>query len=368
MIPLESGVGPFIKYKGKEVMYFAGNDYLGMAGHPESGEAAIMAIGKYGAGFGASRQTTGTSDLHIELEERLALFKNREDSVVFASGYLGNKIILEALRDRYSVIFADRMVHPSITDGIPKDLPEVQFYEHLNPDHLSSLIKKTSGRRPLIITDGIFALTGEIAPLDRLYEIAEEHEALLIVDDAHATGVLGKNGRGTPEHFDLGEARGIYQTETMSKAIGSYGGFIAAERELINKIRRGCAFYGASTALPPPVVAASIASLEIISTHPELRQRLFENATRLRTGVRDLGFETSDTVAPVIPLYFGKLGTASNLSGFLQKSNIIAPAVSYPVKTDKFIVRLTVSARHTAEHTEILLETLKKWRETHATN
>ena len=368
MITLNSGIGPTIRYAGKETLYFAGNDYLGMAGHPEPGEAAIRAIGKYGSGFGASRQTTGTSDLHIELEERLALFKNREDAIIFASGYLGNKVLLEALRDRYSVIFADRMVHPSITDGIPKDFPDVQFYEHLNPDHLSSLIKKTSGRRPLIITDGIFALTGEIAPLDRLYEIAEEHEALIIVDDAHATGVLGKNGRGTPEHFNLGEARGIYQSETMSKAIGSYGGFIAAERELINMIRSGCAFYGASTALPPPVVAAAIASLDIISRQPELRKRLFENASRLRSGVRALGFETSETVAPVIPLYFGKQETASGMSGFLQKNNIIAPAVSYPVKTDKFIVRMTVSARHTAEHTEILLETLKKWRETHESN
>jgi len=233
---------------------------------------------------------------------------------------------------------------------------------------LEQVLKKNSGHRPLIITDGIFALTGEIVPLDQIYWLAMRYSATIIVDDAHATGVLGKSGRGTPDHFNLDGAEGIYQSETMSKALGSYGGFITGEGEVINKMREECHFYGASTALPPPVVAAGLAAVRILRQQPELRLRLFENADRLRSGVKELGFDTSDTVAPIIPIFFNTWERAVGLSKYLEENRIIVPAVNYPVKMNKFIVRATVTAEHTKEQIDKLLDTLKNWRSKNGIN
>jgi 7-keto-8-aminopelargonate synthetase-like enzyme len=217
----------------------------------------------------------------------------------------------------------------------------------------------------LIITDGVFALTGEIAPLDQIYALAEKYNALVVVDDAHATGVLGKNGRGTPEHFALDGAKNLYQSETMSKAMGGYGGFISSEKKIIDKIRYQSRFYGASTALPPPIVAAGCASLKLMEEHPELRGRLMEHAALVRKGVRELDFDTADGITPIIPLFFEDWQKAKGLSDFLKENHIIAPAVDYPVTLDKYIVRITVSALHTREQIEGLLSVLRKWNDKH---
>ncbi|MBM3421345.1 MAG: pyridoxal phosphate-dependent aminotransferase family protein, partial [Bacteroidetes bacterium] len=313
-------------------------------------------------GFSASRNTTGTSDLHLELEQRLASFKGTDDAAVFASGYMGNRLLLEALRSDYTAVFADAMAHPSVTDAIPRDIQKVFRYEHCNAGHLEELLESHHDERPLVITDGIFALTGEIAPLDRIYAISVRHNATLIVDDAHSTGLLGVNGRGTPEHFGLDGEPGIYQSETMSKALGSYGGFIAGNLRLTGEIRKGSPFFAASTALPPPVVAAGIASLSIIVANQGLRVRALRNAAELRSGVKESGFDTTDTIAPVIPVFFNTPVEAAALSGFLYENGIIAPAVSYPVKTGKYIVRITVSAVHTAAHIETLTGKLRKYK------
>ena len=362
MISLESGVGNYITSNGKPYSYFAGNNYLGLANHPKLITAATDALGKYGVNFSASRQTTGTSDIHLELEKLLAEFKDRQDAVVFASGYLGNRLLLHALKDEYAAIFTDSMAHPSIMDGTPKDIAMLSTYGHCNSDHLESLLKKSKNYRPLIITDGVFALTGEIAPIDQIYVLAEKYNALLIVDDAHGTGVLGENGKGTPEHFGLAGAENIYQSETMSKALGAYGGFISSGKELIRNIRSKSAFYGASTALPPPIVAAGCAALRIIKQTPELRKNLMLNAELLRKGLHTLDFETIDGITPIIPLFFQDKQKAKDLSNFLKENKIIAPAVEYPVALDKFIVRITVSTNHSMEQINNLLEILKKWR------
>jgi len=362
MITLNGGVGHYIQLNDASYSYFAGNNYLGLANHPALVKEAIAALEKYGINVAAARQTTGTSCIHLELEKLLSGFKDRQDAVVFASGYLGNKVLMHVLRDRYSSVFADSLAHASIIDGIPKDVTAVGFYNHRDANHLEQLLQNPRNRRPLIITDGIFALTGEIAPLDQLYALARKYDALLIVDDAHATGVLGKSGRGTPEHFNLGSAENLYQSETMSKALGSYGGFIAGSHELIHKIRSTSAFYGASTALPPPLVAAGAASVNYIRQHPELRERLLDNARKLRAGITEEGFETSQEITPIIPVYFKEQEQALQLSAYLETNQIIAPAVTYPVKTDQFIVRMTVSACHTPDQIENLLSVLKKWK------
>ena len=360
MITLSSGVGQYITLNDKVYSYFAGNNYLGLANHPVLVKEAVAALKKYGINFAASRQTTGTSEIHLELEKCLAKFKEKEDSMVFASGYLGNKILMHALRSKYDGIFTDSMAHASIRDGIPASTGTF-YYNHCDVVHLEQLLKKSGYKQPLIITDGVFALTGEIAPLDRLYELSKKYHAIIITDDAHASGVLGKTGKGTPEHFGLEHAGNIYQSETMSKALGSYGGFITGTKKFICNIRSTSAFYGASTALPPPVVAAGQASVLYIMQHPERREQLKENAKVLREGIIGAGFETSGDITPIIPVLFRKQEQARSLSSFLEKNLIIAPAVDYPVKTDKFIVRITVSACHTREQIARFVDILTKY-------
>jgi 7-keto-8-aminopelargonate synthetase-like enzyme len=365
MLRLQARTGNFITLKGKTYCCFAGNDYLGLAGHPENIKAATLALQQYGVNFSASRQTTGTSDIHLELEQLLAEFKVQEDAIVFATGYMGNRLLLENLKERYSAIFADSMAHPSILDAIPRGFSEVCFYNHCDPDHLESLLNKSNSHHPLIITDGIFALTGEIAPLNDIYTLAVKHNAILVVDDAHATGVLGENGRGTPEYFGLDGAANIFQSETMSKALGSYGGFLSGKNDFIRKIRHHSTFYGASTALPSTVVAAACSSLKILKENSGLRENLMGNAYHLRKGIREAGFSTSGENTPIIPVYFRERQSAQHLSAWLEEQFIVAPAVDYPVKTEQYIVRFTVSATHTPEQIENFLRLLNKWRDKH---
>ncbi len=201
-----SSSGNYITIGNQQYSYFAGNNYLGLANNPVVVNEAILALKKYGTNFAASRQTTGTSDIHIKLEAIIADFKDREDAIVFATGYLGNSLLLNVLKPNYSAVFIDSMAHPSILDSIPKEIQKMEFYNHCDANHLESLLRKAKLHRPLIITDGIFALTGEIAPIDQIYSLAEKYNAMLVVDDAHATGILGKHGRGTPEHFNLNNA------------------------------------------------------------------------------------------------------------------------------------------------------------------
>ncbi|MBK7713733.1 MAG: pyridoxal phosphate-dependent aminotransferase family protein [Bacteroidales bacterium] len=192
---LNSGVGNFVMSEGRKYSYFGGNNYLGLANHPEVKAAAIRAIEKYGVNFSASRRTTGTADLHLELEKKLAAFKGTEDAVVFASGFMGNGILLDTLKLSYSAVLMDRLAHPSIVDSIPRVISLIQYYGHCDTGELEDLLASNKGERPLIITDGVFALTGEIAPLEKIYEIAIKYNAILITDDAHSTGVLGRQER-----------------------------------------------------------------------------------------------------------------------------------------------------------------------------
>lgn len=368
MVILNSSISNYIQLNNKKYSFFAGNNYLGLANNPLLINSAKAAIEKYGINFSGSRQTTGTSDLHLELEKLLSSFKNKKDSIIYASGYLGNRILMHALKGQYSAVFLDESSHPSILDGIPSDISNVIFYKHCDPGHLEVQLKKNNKLRPLIITDGVFALTGEIAPLDEIYPLVKKFNANLIVDDAHATGILGKNGRGTPEYFHLDEAENIYQSETMSKALGAYGGFISAGLEMINSIREKSNVYLASTSLPPSLASAACSSLKIIKEHPELRIMLIENAKKIREGVINLNFQTCTGCAAIIPILFTSQKNAISLSEFLMENNIIVPAITYPVEMDKFIVRITASAIHTKDQIEELLVSLKKWRNNHGTD
>ena len=366
MPTLTSGPGNQVTIDGKRYLFFAGNNYLGLAGHPAVKQAAAEAIEGYGLSTSASRETTGTSALHLELERQLAEFKNRPDAVIFSSGYLGNKILLRALRERFTAVFADRLSHPSVMDGIPREIGEIVFYDHCDIDHLADQLAERPKARALIITDGVFALTGEIAPLDRIYTLAQKHQAAVVVDDAHATAILGEHGRGTPEHFGLDGAENLYQTETLSKALGCYGGFIASDRELIKSIRTDSTAYIGSTALPPPIVAAGLAAVRHVREHPQGRLRVLENARYVKNALKEMRFPTASDDTPIIPLFFDTPEEASRLSRFLHGRGIIAPAVSYPVPMSRYPVRLTVSAEHTGEQLDTLLQALEQWRKDHA--
>jgi 7-keto-8-aminopelargonate synthetase-like enzyme len=362
MIILNSGVGNYVWSNGRKYSYFGGNNYLGLAGHPAVKEAAVKAIKKYGINFSASRRTTGTADIHLELEKQLSFFKGKDDSVIYASGYQGNSILLEALRSRYNAVFLDQYSHSSIVSGIPRYIDDIRYYNHCDADHLEKLMAQDAGIKPLIITDGIFALTGEIAPLDRYYPLVRKHNALLIVDDAHSTGILGESGKGTPEHFRLPESENIFQTETMSKALGSYGGFICGARSLTDLIRNGSAAYQASTALPPPVVAAGTEALKIIQENPGLRIRLLEKAGELRKNIAEMGFDTTKGATPIIPIRLTYRTEAESLSNYLEANGIIVPFIQYPSKDEVHIVRIAVSVLQTKEQTDDLLRLLKGWR------
>jgi len=363
MIVLESAIGNFVYSNGKKYSYFGGNNYLGLANHPAVKKAVIQSVRKYGINFSASRRTTGTASIHLKLEKELSFFKGKEDTVVFASGYQGNSILLEILKDRYSGIFTDSFAHASIHSGVPRDRSMV-FYDHCNAEDLDALLSSVKPERPLIITDGLFALTGEIAPLDKIYPIMKKHKGLLIVDDAHATGILGKTGKGTPEHFNLPENENIFQTETMSKALGGYGGFISGSKSLTEMIREKSTTYQASTALPPPVVAAGIASLKIINENPDLRIQLIEKAVRLKEKVASLGFETTKDNTPIIPLIMSTPDKAKNLSLFLEKNGIIVPFMNYPFNREMYILRIAITASHSIAQIKTLLDNIKKWIKT----
>jgi 7-keto-8-aminopelargonate synthetase-like enzyme len=366
MIVLSSGVGNYVYFRGKKYSYFGGNNYLGLACHTDLKKAAIRAIKRYGVNFSASRITTGTSDLHLELEKQLSAFKKKEDTIVFPSGYQGNRILLGALATPDTAVFIDRLAHPSIEDSIPRFISHVQFYDHCDAGHLGILIRNLPERlRPLIITDGIFALTGNIAPLDKYYTLVKKFSATLVVDDAHATGILGFNGLGTPEHFRLDDAREIYQTETMSKALGSYGGFISGSNEFIGLLRAKSVVYRASTALPPHMVAAGIASLKIITENPGLRERLNDASSKIKAEIISMGFNTCHDKTPIIPLLFESRSIATNLSVFLKENGIIVPAINYPNSPGKHMVRITISTNHTGKQTKDLLDLIKKWKNKH---
>jgi 7-keto-8-aminopelargonate synthetase-like enzyme len=362
MVVLNSGAGNYIVSSGKKYSYFAGNNYFGLAGHPDVKAAAIRAVEKYGINFSASRRTTGTADIHLELEAALAAFKGKDDAVAFASGYQGNSILLDVLKDRYTSVFIDQQAHSSIIAAVPAGATNVYYYDHCDAEHLASLLEFDRGSKPVVITDGLFPLTGEIAPLDRIFPSVARHNGLLVVDDAHATGILGETGKGTPEHFNLPEYEHIYQTETMSKALGVYGGFITGSMELTDMIRNGSATYQASTALSPPIAAAGIASLKILHDNPGMRVGLLDKARLIKEEITAMDFQTAGDITPIIPIIFDSSDRALNLSQFLEENGVIVPFMKYPVRKEMHLLRLVVSATHTEDQITELLELLKKWK------
>ena len=348
LLPLESGTGPIVRVGGRDVLLFASNDYLGLAGHSDVVGAAIQATQTYGAGSGAARLVSGSLPPHQQLEEALARFKGTESALTLGSGYLANIGAIPALIGSGGLILADRLCHASLIDGCRLSGADVRIYRHNDVEHLARLLsKRRIGRRTLIVTDGVFSMDGDLAPLGDLAALAEAHQADLYVDDAHGTGVMGPHGRGTVEHFGL-EKRIALHMGTMGKALGSSGAFIAGTHQAIQYLLHRCRPFMFATAPPPGSAAAALAALRIIEREPERRRRLWDNRERLFGGLRRLGFVLAPSVSPIMPILIGRADTALRFAEQLLANDIFAPAVRPPtVPADTSRIRITVTSEHT---------------------
>lgn len=342
---------------GRRLLNFASNDYLGLAGHPALTEAAREALGQYGAGAGASRLLSGGCALHAGLEKKTANFKGTEAALVFGSGYAANVGAIPALAGRGEAIFSDELNHASIIDGCRLSGAETFIYRHRDAAHLGKLLRSSGAKRKLIVTDTVFSMDGDLAPLPEIHRLARESGALLYLDDAHGTGVLG-GGKGALSHFAIAPEPWIIQMGTFSKALGSHGAFVAGDVGTIRWLFNSARSFIFSTALPPPVAAASLAALGLLEKDGAPLKRLRANCEKLFDGLKTLGLDAGGPDTPIFTVLAGSVEEALSLSAGLLRAGIYAPAIRPPsVKAPR--LRLTVTAAHTGGDIERLLKALK---------
>jgi glycine C-acetyltransferase len=348
---LEGPTGARAVFDGREVVNLASNNYLGLANHPRMNVAASRAAAELGAGTGAVRTIAGTMTLHHELERAFAEFKHAEAALMFQSGFAANAGTVAAILDKTDVIVSDRLNHASIIDGARLSRAEIKVFEHKDAEHADRLLgeSRAADRRQLLITDGVFSMDGDIAPLPDLVEVAERHGAIMMIDDAHASGVLGTGGAGTVDHFGL-HGRVDIQVGTLSKAIGVLGGFVAGPAELIEWLQNRGRPHLFSTSAPPAVVAACLEALAIIRDEPERLQRLWDNTRSFKAGLHDLGFDTGASETPITPVIIGDEDRAQGFAQRLFEEGVFCPAIVFPtVGKGLARVRTIVTAAHTPE-------------------
>ena len=348
---LECATGARSRFDGRDVINLASNNYLGLANHPRVNAAASKAALEFGAGSGAVRTIAGTMSLHRELERRFADFKHADDALMFQSGFTANAGTVAAILSKEDVIVSDALNHASIIDGARLSRAEIKVFPHKDVDAADALLAETArpGRHQLLITDGVFSMDGDIAPLPRLVEIAEKHGAIMMIDDAHASGVLGTGGAGTVDHFGL-HGRVDIQVGTLSKAIGVLGGFIAGPPHLIEWLQNRGRPFLFSTSAPPPVVAACIAALDVIGDEPDRLERLWSNTVLFKEGLHSLGFDTGDSETPITPVITGDEEKTQTFAQRLFEEGVFCPAIVFPtVGRGRARVRAIVTADHTEE-------------------
>lgn len=358
---LDSPQGAWLVVDGKRVLNFSSNNYLGLANHPKLIAAAKQAMERYGVGPAAVRTIAGTTSLHVELERRLAAFKGVEAAITFQSGFNANLATIPALVGRGDVIFSDRLNHASIIDGCRLSRAQIVAYEHCDPADLRRQIKATSeyGRR-LIVTDGVFSMDGDIAPLPELYEIAAEHDILLMVDDAHGEGVLGHGGRGIVDHFDL-HGKVDIEVGTLSKAFGVVGGVVAGKQVIVDWLRQRGRPFLFSSAMTIPDVAACLAAVDLLEESTELVDRLWQNAEYFKSGMQALGFNTGRTQTPIVPVMLGEAPLAQQFSRRLFEEGVFAMAIGYPtVPQGQARIRVMNSATHSRDDLDLALDIFAK--------
>jgi glycine C-acetyltransferase len=341
--------GAWLVVDGKKSLNFCSNNYLGFANHPRLLKAAQAAIDKYGVGPAAVRTIAGTMEIHLELEKRMAAFKKVDAAITFQSGFCANLATIPALVGKEDVIFSDELNHASIIDGARLSGAKIIRFGHADPASLDQVIKEAAGtyRRALIVTDGVFSMDGDIAPLDKIYEIAEKHDILLMVDDAHGEGVLGTGGRGIVDHFHL-HGKVDIEVGTMSKAFGVMGGVVAGKPVIIDWLRQRGRPFLFSSAVTPPDAAACIAAVDVLEESTELVDRLWENARYFKGEMNILGFDTGVSTTPITPIMLGEAPLAQQFSRRLFDGGVFAMPLGFPtVPKGKARIRVMISAAHT---------------------
>ncbi len=359
---LSSPQGAWLVVDGKKVLNFCSNNYLGLANHPKVVQAAQAAMEKYGVGPAAVRTIAGTMDLHIELEKRLAAFKGVEAAITFQSGFNANLATIPALVGKEDVIFSDELNHASIIDGCRLSGAKIVRYNHCDPQDLDKALfeERRNHPRALVVTDGVFSMDGDIAPLDQIYEVARKHDAILMVDDAHGEGVLGKGGRGIVDHYDL-HGKVDIEVGTLSKAFGVVGGVVAGNGLIVEWLRQRARPFLFSSAMTVPDTAACLASLEILESSTELVDRLWENTRFFKDEMRKVGFDLGKSVTPITPVMLGEAPLAQEFSKALFEEGVFAMAIGFPtVPRGKARIRVMISAAHQQEDLERGLEIFTK--------
>lgn len=359
---LESPCEPISRFDGKEVINLASNNYLGLANHPELVEAAIAATKRYGAGSGAVRTISGTMSLHLELERRIAGFKHVEACVVFQSGFAANAGTVSAVLGPEDHIISDELNHASIIDGCRLSKAKIHVFPHRNVERAAEILAGLADKpgRKLLITDGVFSMDGDIGPLPGLVDAAERHGAIMMVDDAHSSGVLGRNGRGTVDHFDL-HGRVDIQVGTLSKSIGVLGGYVCGSRDLIDFLYHRARPFLFSTSHPPAVPAACLAAFDILEQEPERIEQMWSNTRYFKQQLHAAGFSTGNSETPITPIFVGEAATAHAYSRAIFEEGLYATGIGFPtVPQGKARVRTIVTATHTTEMLDRAVEILAR--------
>jgi glycine C-acetyltransferase len=349
-----------VHLEGKKVVLLCSNDYLGLAAHTILQKAAIQTLERYGCGAGASRSISGTMEPHRALEERIADFKGCEAALLFSSGYMANLGLLTTLVEEGDLIVSDEFNHASIVDGCRLSRAEVWIYRHRDIDHLEDLLKKSSHRHRLIVTDGVFSMEGDIALLPAIRELADRYGAMVMVDDAHATGVLGHGGRGTAEHFDM-MGRVEIQMGTLGKALGGFGAYVTGSRDLIDYLINRCRTFLYTTALPPAIAAMALAALDIVAREPQRRKNLWENTSYFKEGLERLGFDTGMSETPICPVLIGNNSLTMEADHRLMARGVFLQGIRPPtVPPQSSRLRASIMATHTKKDLDYALEGLRK--------
>jgi 8-amino-7-oxononanoate synthase len=355
-----SSQGPRIVFSGKEYINFSSNDYLGLANHNHVIDRVRKALDEYGFGSGASRLLGGGSELHKELEDRVAKFKTTEAALVFNSGYAANTGIIPSIADEDTTIFSDEFNHASIIDGCRLSGSKTLVYRHRDMMHLEELLRREDSRKKLVVTDTVFSMDGDIAPLPGIAGICLNCDAVLYLDEAHATGVIG-NGKGALAHFDMKPETWIVQMGTFSKAFGSIGAFLAGSSDVAQWTLNVARSFVYSTALPACIIAGSIAALELIENDPMLIRKLWDNRSMAANALRDRGFDIRGSETPIIPVTTGTVEETLRISRHLFEKGIFAPGIRPPTVKEPRI-RISITAAHTGEDIERLVEALREAR------
>jgi glycine C-acetyltransferase len=357
---------PWCTVDGKKVLMFCSNNYLGFSNHPKLKEAAIKAVQSHGAGSGSVRPIAGNMDLHVELEERLAKFKHAEASLVYQTGFAANAGLIPQLAGKGDLIISDELNHGSIIDGVRLSHAERGVYKHSNTQDLQQVLDEAEKHDPpygriLIITDGVFSMDGDIAPLDEVAKVGAEHGAMVFVDDAHGEGVLGEGGRGIVSHFKLDRDKVQVEMGTFSKAFGVVGGHISGSRDLVNFAYNKSRTWLLSGSHPPGVAAACIAAIDILETEPQHVRNLWENTRYFKKAMKDLGFNIGNSTTPITPVIVGESGVAKRLSSRLYEEGVFALPIVFPmVALDKARIRTIMNAALTRQDLDFAIGAFEK--------